>query len=216
MRIELVGGMGIGKTTLCYVLKEIGFNCILEDLGDNPFLARQYNEGSKLYFPSQMWFAISKFAELQSEIKPNQINVIDQAVVNCRAYTNLLFKDHKEDHGHLLINQVFDYINARFGNPDLLIYLKASPEIQMKRIHTRHRDYELNVDLQYLHDLKGEIDILMNEETAKGQNIIEIDTDNIFLSNHRIFASQLAEDIASRLKFCITPPMQNYQTSQAK
>lgn len=214
MRIELVGGMGIGKTTLCHVLKEIGFNCILEDLGDNPFLARQYDEGTKLYFPSQMWFAISKFAELQSEIKPNQINVIDQAVVNCRAYTNLLFKDHKDDHGLLLINQVFDYINARFGNPDLLIYLKASPEIQMKRIHTRHRDYELNVDLQYLHDLKDEIDILMNEETAKGQNIIEIDTDNIFLSDHRIFASQLAEDIASRLKFCITPPMQINLLSQ--
>ena len=208
MRVELVGGMGIGKTTLCHVLKEIGYNCILEDLGDNPFLAKQYDEGEGFYFPSQMWFAISKFAELQAEIKQDKVNIIDQAVLNCRAYTNLLFKDHKSDRGLYLINEVFDYINDRFGKPDLLVYLQASPEIQMKRIRARHRDYELTVDMDYLHDLKSEIDHLVIQEKASGQNIIEIDTDDIFLSDHHIFASQLAEEIASRLNFCITPPRQ--------
>ena len=208
MRIELVGGMGIGKTTLCNVLKEIGYNCIMEDLGENPFLSKQYEEGSGFYFPSQMWFAISKFAELQAEIKTNEINVIDQAVVNCRAYTNLLFKGHEDDYGLTLINQVFDYINNKFGKPDLLIYLKASPEIQMKRIHARHRDYELGVDLAYLQSLKNEIDTLVAEEQSTGQNVIEIDTDNIFLSDHPIFAAQLAEDIAQRLNFCINPSRQ--------
>ena len=205
MRIELVGGMGIGKTTLCNVLKEIGYNCIMEDLGDNPFLAQQYEKGSSFYFPSQMWFAISKFAELASEIKNNEINIIDQAVINCRAYTNLLFKNIEDVSGLNLIDQVFDYINNKFGKPDLLIYLKASPEVQLKRIHTRHRSYELNVDLQYLKDLSIEIDKLVLNEIAVGQNVIEIDTDEIFLSDHHIFAAQLADDIAKHLNFCINP-----------
>jgi dephospho-CoA kinase len=32
MRIELVGGLGIGKSTLCRALEGIGFNCIYENL----------------------------------------------------------------------------------------------------------------------------------------------------------------------------------------
>lgn len=204
MRIELVGGMGIGKTTLCHVLEEIGYNCIYEDLGENPFLAMMYDNPDGFRFPSQMWFAVSKYAELQAKIKPAAVNVIDQAIVNCRAYTNLLF-GQQEPEGLHIIDQVFDYVTHKFGAPDLLIYLKASPENQLKRIHTRNRGYELQVDLDYLIKLREQIDILIEQERAKGQAIVEIDTDNIFMADHHVFAAQLAADIASRLQFCINP-----------
>ena len=209
MRIELIGGMGIGKTTLCHVLTEIGYHCILEDLGDNPFLAEQYNDPLGFRFPSQMWFAISKYAELQMEIIPTAVNVIDQAIINCRAYTNLLFKENPDPMAHDLINQVFEYVDHKFGAPDLLIYLTASPENQMKRIHSRNRGYELQVDLDYLVNLKHEIDVLVDEAQARGQHIITINTDDIFLPNNHQFAAELAEDIANRLQFCINHKREN-------
>jgi deoxyguanosine kinase len=205
MRIELLGGMGIGKTTLCNVLSEIGYNCILEDLGENPFLAKMYDDPNGFRFPSQMWFILSKYAELQSELKSNEINIIDQSVLNVRAYTNLLFRDHKHEKEWALINGLFEYIEDKFGVPDLQIYLKASPEIQMKRIHARNRDYELDVDLNYLCALRDEIEHLIKQGRAQGHHIIEIDTDEIFLSDHHVFAGKLAEDIANRLHFCINP-----------
>ena len=205
MRIELVGGMGIGKTTLCRVLTEIGYHCILEDLGENPFLAKMYKDPEGFRFPSQMWFILSKYAELQAELRAGAINVIDQAVLNIRAYTNLLFQNHSDLQAMSLMDGLFDYIEGKFGRPDLLIYLKASPDIQMKRIHTRNRDYELDVDISYLRDLTAEIERLIAEGKGQGQNIIEIDTDPIFLSQHHVFAAQLAEQIADRLKFCINP-----------
>lgn len=213
MRIELVGGMGIGKTTLCNVLSNIGYNCILEDLGENPFLAKMYDDPDGFRFPSQMWFILSKYAELQAELKSNEINVIDQSVLNVRAYTNLLFRGKKQEKEWGLIEGMFDYIDDKFGVPDLQIYLKASPEIQMKRIHTRNRDYELDVDLKYLIDLKNEIESLIVKGREKGHHIIEIDTDDIFLSEHHVFASQLADDIANRLKFCINPNTKNKEES---
>lgn len=216
MRIELVGGMGIGKTTLCSVLSEIGYNCILEDLGENPFLAKMYDDPDGFRFPSQMWFILSKYAELQAELKSNEINVIDQSVLNVRAYTNLLFRDNKHEKEWALINGMFDYIEDKFGVPNLQIYLKASPEIQMKRIHTRNRDYELDVDINYLENLKDEIEDLIKKSKALGHHIIEIDTDDIFLSDHRIFATQLADDIAKRLKFCINPVTKNKEESIKK
>jgi len=209
MRIELVGGMGIGKTTLCNVLTEIGYNCILENLGENPFLAKMYDDPDGFRFPSQMWFILSKYAELQAELKSNEINVIDQSVLNVRAYTNLLFRDKKHDKEWALIEGLFDYIEDKFGVPDLQIYLKASPEIQMKRIHARNRDYELDVDIDYLTNLKNEIESLIEKDRHRGHHIIEIDTDDIFLSEHHIFAAQLAQDVAKRLKFCINPVTKN-------
>lgn len=213
MRIELVGGMGIGKTTLCNVLTEIGYHCILEDLGENPFLAKMYDDPDGFRFPSQMWFILSKYAELQAELKASEINVIDQSVLNVRAYTNLLFRDNKHEKEWNLIEGMFDYIDDKFDTPDLQIYLKASPEIQMKRIHTRNRDYELDVDIEYLTNLKDEIEILIVQGRAQGHHIIEIDTDDIFLSDHHVFASQLADDIAKRLKFCINPSTKNKEES---
>ena len=215
MRIELVGGMGIGKTTLCHVLTEIGYNCILEDLGENPFLAKMYKDEEGFRFPSQMWFILSKYAELQAELKGNEINVIDQAVLNIKAYTNLLFKNNPDTKAIALMDGLFDYIEDKFGKPDLLIYLKASPEIQMKRIHARNRDYELDVDLDYLSDLKNEIDVLVEQAQTAGQQMIVIDTDDIFLDNHKVFALQLAEEIADRLKFCINPVNNNLNTAKA-
>lgn len=216
MRIELVGGMGIGKTTLCNVLSDIGYNCILEDLGENPFLAKMYEDPNGFRFPSQMWFILSKYAELQAELKSNEINVIDQSVLNVRAYTNLLFHGKKHEKEWNLIEGMFDYIDDKFGVPDLQIYLKASPAIQMKRIHTRNRDYELDVDIKYLTNLKDEIETLIKQGRARGHHIIEIDTDEIFLSDHHVFASQLADDIAKRLKFCINPSVKNKEESIQK
>ena len=209
MRIELIGGMGIGKTTLCNVLSDIGYHCILEDLGENPFLAKMYKDEEGFRFPSQMWFILSKYAELQAELKPSEINVIDQGLLNIRAYTNLLFQSNTNEKEWALIQGLFDYIDDKFGLPDLQIYLKASPDIQMKRIHARHRDYELYVDLNYLTSLRDEIEALIAKDRAKGMHIIEIDTDDVFLSDHHIFATDLADDIAQRLKFCLCSQMKD-------
>jgi deoxyguanosine kinase len=216
MRIELVGGMGIGKTTLCNVLSEVGYHCILEDLGENPFLAKMYKDEEGFRFPSQMWFILSKYAELQAELKSNEINVIDQAILNIKAYTNLLFKNNPDKKAIALMDGLFDYIEDKFEKPDLLIYLKASPEIQMKRIHARNRDYELDVDLGYLTNLKIEIEDLIEVEKSQGQNVIEIDTDNIFLSEHHLFARDLASAIASRLQFCINPRVEKIEEEGLK
>jgi deoxyguanosine kinase len=188
---------------LCNVLSDIGYHCILEDLGENPFLAKMYMDEEGFRFPSQMWFILSKYAELQAELKSNEINVIDQGVLNIRAYTNLLFRLNRGEKEWSLIQGLFDYIDDKFGLPDLQIYLKASPDIQMKRIHTRNRDYELDVNLGYLTNLKNEIESLIESDRAKGMQIIEINTDDVFLSDHHVFATDLADDIADRLKFCL-------------
>lgn len=205
MRIELVGGMGVGKTTLCRVLEEIGYNCIYEDLGENPFLSRMYEDADSYKFPSQMWLILSKFAELQMELKSGHINILDQAMDNYKAYTRMLFKNGSDPRGYKIVNDLFDYTEDRFGKPDLIVYLQVSPETQLKRIRSRRRTFENEVTLEYLQNLKRELDGVVAESKAKGVNIIEIDTEEIFLPEHHLFAAELAENIEKRLNFCINP-----------
>lgn len=197
MRIELVGGMGLGKTTLCKVFEQIGFNCIYEDLGDNPFIADFYADPESYRFPCQLWFLAAKFTELKKKMIDGQVNVIDQAVLNCRAYSNMLFKE-KDPEALAIIHQCFGYIDKQFGRPDVMIYLKCSPEVQKKRIEMRNRSFEQNVELDYLYALQREIGILVNEAKADGLTVIDIDTEEVFLPGNRLFAEDLARDIADR------------------
>lgn len=197
MRIELVGGMGLGKTTLCKVFQQIGFNCVYEDLGDNPFIADFYEDQESFRFPCQLWFLAAKFSELKKKMIPGHINVMDQAVLNCKAYSNILFKKEDPEALHI-IHQCFDYIDTQFGRPDVMINLKCSPEVQKKRIEMRNRSFEQSVELDYLYNLQNEIGILVNEAKADGLSVIDIDTEEVFIPGNRLFAEDLARDIASK------------------
>jgi deoxyadenosine/deoxycytidine kinase len=202
MRVELVGGMGLGKTTLCKVFEQIGFNCIYEDLGDNPFIEDFYADQESFRFPCQLWFLAAKFSELKKNIAEGRINVIDQAVLNCKAYSNILFKKQDPEALHI-IHQCFDYIDTQFGRPDVMINLKCSPEVQKKRIEMRNRSFEQKVELDYLYALQREIGILVNEAKADGLTVIDIDTEDVFIPGNRLFAEDLARDIAAACGFNI-------------
>ncbi len=196
MRIELVGGLGIGKSTLCKALEEVGFNCIYENLKTNPFLADCFKRPDIFRFPSQMWFVLSKYHEIKKFEKPGSINVLDQSVMNVKAYTNMLFKDEADPDALTIINQCFGYMEKQTGQPDLLIHLRCSPEEQMRRIRGRNRTHEAGVSLDYISDLQTEINILINEARIDGQAVLEIDTERVYLPGNLAYARKLADELA--------------------
>lgn len=195
MRIELVGGLGVGKSTLCQALEKVGFNCIYENLSTNPFLADCFVDPVNFRFPSQMWFVLSKFHEIKKFEKPGCVNVLDQGVLNVRAYTNMLFRD--EDPEALgVIDQCFDYLDGRLGKPDLYINLQCSPEAQMKRIRGRNRDHEKGVTLDYVTSLQREMTDLVERARADGDAVMDIDTEAVYFPGNTAYAETLARHIA--------------------
>jgi len=199
MRIELVGGLGIGKSTLCKALDKIGFNSIYENLNTNPFLADCFRDPGNFRFPSQMWFALSKFHEIKKFECADRVNVLDQAVLNVRAYTNLLFMEEDQDALNI-INQCFDFLEGKLGKPDLLINLKCSPMEQLRRIRGRGRDHEKAVELEFITALQQEINILVNQAKADGYAVLDIDTEQVYFPDNIAYAEGLARDIAAMFK----------------
>ena len=196
MRIELVGGLGVGKSTLCNALDKIGFHCIYETLDTNPFLADCFADPENFRFSSQMWFTLSKFHEILKSRSNNRINVLDQSVLNVKAYTNMLFK--QEDERALdLINQCFSYLDDKAGQADLLINLICDPQEQLRRIRSRSRSFEAQVGLDYISALQLEIDRLLDDARRKNITVIDIDTEEIYLPDNFAFAEELAQRIAA-------------------
>lgn len=195
MRIEMVGGLGIGKSTLCKAMEQVGFNCIYENLKTNPFLADCFIDPESFRFPSQMWFVLSKFHEIKKFEEPGRMNVLDQAVLNVRAYTNMLFQN--EDAEALsIIDDCFSYMEKQTGRPDLLIHLKCSPEEQMRRIRGRNRDHEKGVTLEYISSLRTELDELVAQAKQDGYVVWEIDTEKVYLPGNVEYAAELTRNIA--------------------
>lgn len=195
MRIELVGGLGIGKSTLCKALQRAGFNCIYENLKTNPFLADCFQNPDVFRFPSQMWFVLSKFHEIRKFEQPGRLNVLDQAVLNVRAYTNILFGD-EDPEAMAIIDGCFDYMEKQTGAPDLLIDLQCSPEEQMRRIRGRNREHERDVCMEYIVALHDEINRLVAQARRDGYAVLTIDTEAVYLPNNVAYANHLAQHVA--------------------
>jgi deoxyguanosine kinase len=195
MRIELVGGLGVGKSTLCNALEDVGFNCIYENLSTNPFLADCFADPDNFRFPSQMWFVLSKYQEILKHEQADKVNVLDQSVLNVCAYTNMLFGD-KDPYAMQILNQCFHYIEQKTGVPDLLINLQCSPQEQLRRIRGRNRDHERNVTLEYVTELQREINTLLSYAKANGYRILNIDTEEVFLPGNLSYSRRLAHEIS--------------------
>ena len=76
--------------------------------------------------------------------------------------------------------------------PDLMVYLKASVPHLVENIHRRGRDYEQNMQLDYLRNLNQRYDdFIQNQYDGK---TLTIEVDNIdFLHNREDFASVIRQ-----------------------
>ena len=72
--------------------------------------------------------------------------VIDYLFPRDRIFADLTLKSNERR----LYDQIFNLLNPKIPKPDLVIFLQASSEILLKRVKKRARDYEQNIDFDYL------------------------------------------------------------------
>ena len=192
MRVEIIGGMGIGKTTLCNALQSCGLRCVYEKLENNPYLELSYKNPQAFGFYSQMTFVMGNFYRIVSNIDPDDVTVFDYSTITDKAYASVFLNGKARE----LALETLSFLEEKEGCAELYLNLTCSPEMQLARIRARNRQHEAHVDLDFVNRLRGYMQYFVDEAQAKGLQVMTIDTEHFDFRKQ----ASLAASIATQLK----------------
>ncbi len=148
--IAVEGPIGVGKTSLARMLAEkLGARLVLDESGNNPFVARFYEDPDKYAFPAQLYFMLIRYRqqrELMQQELFRQATVSDYLFSKDRIFANLNLTPDEL----VLYDQVFRLLDAQMAKPDLVVYLWARAEVLIDRLRKRNRDFERHISIEYL------------------------------------------------------------------
>lgn len=155
MHIAITGNIGAGKTTLATMLAEYyGWEVLYEAVDGNPYLPPFYEDMEKWAFHLQIYFLNSRFEQvLKIKDLTKEKTIIQDRSIYEDAY---IFARNLYESGKFNITDyntyksLFNTITQAITHPDLMVYLRADlPKLQ-KQISKRGRDFEKNIDPDYL------------------------------------------------------------------
>jgi deoxyadenosine/deoxycytidine kinase len=151
--IAVEGPIGVGKTALARRLAtEFGARLLLEQVEENPFLRKFYEEPERYAFQTQLFFLLERYRR-QREL--GQLDLFTSGTVADYLFAKdgifaALTLGADEFH---LYQQIFQLLDRALPKPDLVIYLEARPEVLLRRLKKRERDFERGITQEYLERL---------------------------------------------------------------
>jgi deoxyadenosine/deoxycytidine kinase len=153
---------------------------------ENPFLPRFYEDIKGYAFRTQIFFLLSRYDQ---QIKATQQDLFQQL-----SFSDYMFaKDRIFAHLNLSGNELamyehlFQIMCRDIPAPDIIIYLKASTNLLMKRIMLRDRPFERRISFGYLERLNNAYeDYFNNKQNFPNSKLITFNADEIdFVGNKR-------------------------------
>ena len=151
--IAIEGPIGAGKTTLARLLaSRAGAELLLEQPGENPFLARFYDDRAGYAFQTQLFFLFQRERQVRALAQPS---MFAQTIVSDFMFAKdaLFARLNLSDEEYRLYAQMHQPIAAQLREPDLVVRLQASAPALLARVRSRGIAMEHNIDLGYLQRL---------------------------------------------------------------
>ena len=148
--IAVEGSIGVGKTSLSKILAaKLQCKLILEEFEDNPFLSEFYKDSERYAFQTQLFFLLSRYKQ---QLDFQQIDIFTKSIVSDymfmkdRIFASLNLSEKEMN----LYDNVALILEKNMINPDLIIFLQSDTDRLMKNIKNRGRNYESNMDWNYI------------------------------------------------------------------
>jgi deoxyadenosine/deoxycytidine kinase len=150
--IVVEGPIGVGKTSLARRLADT-FACeLVEELPDaNPFLERFYAEPERSALATQLQFLLNRYRQQRALAtgRNDRGVVVDYLFAKDQIFAEL----NLEGPELALYREVLGLMTDPIPTPDLVIYLEARPEVLMRRLRKRNREFERRIREAYLEGL---------------------------------------------------------------
>lgn len=149
--IAIEGNIGAGKTSLANMMSdEFNAKIVLERFADNPFLPKFYKDNERYAFPLEMSFLADRYQQLSDDLA--QFDLFKNFIVSdYYIFKSLIFAQvtlQKDE--YKLYKKMFDLMYKEITKPDLYVYLYQNTERLLENIKKRGRDYEQNIEADYL------------------------------------------------------------------
>ena len=151
--ISIEGTIGAGKTSLAKMISDkLKAKLILEKFEENPFLKDFYSNQDRYAFQTQLFFLLSRYSQHQ-DLKQvdifSKILVSDYMFIKDRLFASLNLNDREMT----LYDNIAKILEKDIIYPDLAIFLQADTDKLMSNIAKRGRQYEQDIDWEYIDSL---------------------------------------------------------------
>jgi len=178
MHIAIAGNIGAGKTTLTTLLSQhLKMDPHYESVDENPYLEDFYHDMERWSFHLQVYFLNSRFRQILDIKKGNKDIIQDRTIYEDR----FIFASNLHAMGLMTARDfenyasLFDLMELIVTPPDLLIYLKATIPTLVRNIHSRGRDYEKSINIDYLSNLNKRYNDWIENYNKGKLLVIEVD-----------------------------------------
>jgi deoxyadenosine/deoxycytidine kinase len=148
--IVVEGPIGAGKTTLARQLgARLSADLLLEQPGENPFLARFYQDMPRYALPTQLFFLFQRARQLEGLAQPDMFGratVADFLLDKDPLFARLTLSGDELS----LYQRIYGTLSLRAPVPDLVVYLQAQPATLIDRVKRRASSYERGMSEEYL------------------------------------------------------------------
>ena len=153
--IAIEGPIGAGKTSLAKALAErLAADTLYERPAENPFLGRFYEDMPGYAFQTQLFFLFQRQKQVQTIAQPSifasQV-VSDFMFAKDEIFARLTLSDEE----FRLYSLMHAPIASQLREPDLVIWLQASPAALLERVKRRAVAMEQRIEADYLQRLSS-------------------------------------------------------------
>ncbi|MEJ8552716.1 deoxynucleoside kinase [Tepidibacter sp. Z1-5] len=204
--ISIEGPIGVGKTTLSNILNS-HFNShhLREIVEENPFLSHFYTNIKDYALQTESFFffnRVKQLEDIEASLKKGTMVISDYNIIKNLIFAGLTL-NKKQFHKY---KQVYDIFVNGLPQSDIIIYLNSSTDTLMKKIALRDRNFERQMDRNYINNLREEYEYYFNERSLKhyfGEKtpiIINVDNTNMDFINCQKDKEWIIEQVEDSIK----------------
>ena len=164
--VAVAGNIGVGKTTLVKKLCDnLDWTPFFEPEKENPYLPDFYKDMQTWAFHSQVFFLTRRLRAHKNLCAHPGSVIQDRSVYeDAEIFAHNLYRQKQiGERDYQTYQELYQALVEFLPPPDLVLYIKASVPTLQQRIRQRGRDYEGQIDPNYLTQLNQLYDQWIND-----------------------------------------------------